>query len=357
MRAIIESQMVGELVPVRVDPMTADRSFWKRFHALRRTRHDEERPGDPFQPDDDCEVRMKKPNPYDFHHYFEVSRDGVMLSWFFGESATPKNPEYATNKHLFWADAYVRPEHRREGIGSLWLPLITQLMREFGCTKVGMYTTLESGHGFMKALGAQPKLTEIESRLKLADVDWDMVKRWAEDGPRRSPGTRLEVYDGRIPEELWPDFANQRSALLNTMPFEHLDIGDIVVTPERMRDWYERAELTGEVSHDMLTREPDGTISGMTDVSWAPYRRTLIQQQFTGVLPSARGRGIGKWIKAAMLLHIRDLHPDAEWIVTENARSNEPMLYINRALGFKPHRTSIEYQMTLDQLESKLRPS
>jgi GNAT superfamily N-acetyltransferase len=108
------------------------------------------------------------------------------------------------------------------------------------------------------------------------------------------------------------------------------------------------------MSHEILTREPDGSITGMTDVNWAPYRRALIEQWFTGVLPEARGRGLGKWIKAAMALHIRDLYPDAQWISTYNANSNAPMLRINRAMGFKPYRTGTDYQMTLDQLEARI---
>ena len=83
-----------------------------------------------------------------------------------------------------------------------------------------------------------------------------------------------------------------------------------------MRHHYERLAAIGEVDHELVTWEADGTISAMTDILWAPFRRTLIEQQITGVRPDARGRGLGKWIKAAMVLHVRDLYPDAEWIVT-----------------------------------------
>ncbi|TMC52844.1 MAG: GNAT family N-acetyltransferase [Chloroflexi bacterium] len=346
--------MVAELVPARVDPVTAGRELWKRYHDFRRVRHTELRPEDPLEPDEVVEAQMKKPNPFDVTHYFEMTRGGQMVSWLDGQTVAPANPEYETNKHLFWADAYVRPEHRRQGIGALWLPVVARLMDEHGCTVVGMHSDQDSGHGFIKWLGAESKLTEIESRLKLSEVDWAMLERWAAEGRQRSPQTKLEIYDGPLPEAMWPEFAAQRSTLLNTIPFEGLDIGNIVVTPERIREHYERAALVGEVGHDVMTREPDGVISGMTDVSWASYRRTLIYQQFTGVLPSARGRGIGKWIKAAMVLHIRELYPDAEWIVTDNAHSNGPMLKINRTMGFKPSRTGIDYQMSRDQLGARL---
>jgi len=349
--------MVGELVPVAVDAARADREFWSRFHVLRRMRHAELHPDDPVEPDDIAEARMKRPNPFDRHHYFEVVRDGVMLGWFSGESATPDNPEYETNKHLLWGDIYVRPENRRRGLATQLLPVIAQLMDRQGSTVLGLGAHAEAGHAFLKWLGSTAKLSEVESRLRLSEVDWPMMERWVEEGAKRSPQTRLDIHDGPLPEELLPVFAQQRTALLNTMPFEDLDIGQIVVTPERIRDYYEQAAATGVVMHDAIAWEPDGTISAMTDVSWAAYRRTLIEQQFTGVRPDARGRGLGKWIKAAMVLHVRDLYPDAEWIVTGNAGSNAPMLKINRTMGFKAYRTNVDYQMSRDELGARIAES
>ena len=65
---------------------------------------------------------------------------------------------------------------------------------------------------------------------------------------------------------------------------------------------------------------------------------------------SARGRGLGKWIKAAMLEHIRKVHPEAQWITTENADSNAPMLKINRELGFRPYQSESLWQVPVDQV-------
>jgi GNAT superfamily N-acetyltransferase len=347
--------MVGELTPTRIDPVTADAETWRRFHELRRMQEKERRPDDPVQPDDEVEARMKKENPFDYQHWYEISRDGAALSSFYAESVTPVNAEYETNKHLFWTEAYVRPEERRKGIATKWLPLVIELMKERECTLVGFWAESDEGHAFLKSIGAGPKLTDIESRLKLSAVDWPMLERWTKEGAEQSPQTKLEIIDGPLPDAMLPDFAPQLSLILNTMPMEDLDIGKIVMTPERIKYWQERQAMVGEVTHTVIAREPDGSMSGMTDVTWAPYRRTLIHQQFTGVMPEARGRGIGKWLKAAMLLHLRDLYRDAEWVVTDNAHSNDPMLKINRTLGFAPYRTGIEYQMSLSDLEARIK--
>jgi mycothiol synthase len=193
----------------------------------------------------------------------------------------------------------------------------------------------------------------VENRLRLADVDWGMVRRWRDEGAKRSPSTRLEMYDGRIPEAIWEDYSNQLTSLLNTMPFDDLDHGEIVVTPEHMRNWYEQMDIDGSQHHVILTREPDGVISGMTDLSWVPHHPKLLRQQFTGVRPSDRGRGLGKWIKAAMLVHVHELYPDARWIGTHNAGSNAPMLAINEQLGFKQYRAVTDYQISRERLAAR----
>jgi len=51
-------------------------------------------------------------------------------------------------------------------------------------------------------------------------------------------------------------------------------------------------------------------------MNYAPYKPQFIEQGFTGVRPDARGRGLGKWLKAAMLLHVREIYPGLKTVVT-----------------------------------------
>jgi GNAT superfamily N-acetyltransferase len=226
-------------------------------------------------------------------------------------------------------------------------------MNRHSYTTVGIECEEESGHAFLKWIGAEAKLTGAENRLKLGDVDWAMMRRWVEEGRMRSPETKFESYDGRLPESMLEDYAPQLSSMLNTMPFEELDHGEIVETPEIIKEWFARMDMSGEAGHWMLTREPDGVISGITDMYYAPYSPTIVHQGFTGVRPDARGRGLGKWLKAAMAIHLHELYPAAEWFVTDNARSNAPMLGINTKMGFKTYRVGSEYQITRDQLAAR----
>lgn len=347
--------MIEKVSPAKVDPKSAAPDFWKRYHAYRRIRHAERHPDDPIKPDDLERAQLLRDNPFEIEYRYEIVAGGAMVSWFRAGVMRPGTPGYESNKHIFGADWSVHPFHRRRGIGSSWLPLVVELMDRHGCTVLSFGADEEPGHAFMKWVGAEAKSAGAENRLRLSEVDWDMVRRWIDDGSKRSPQTRLEIHDGRVPDPLLEDFTAQLTSLLNTMPFDQLDHGEIVVTPDKMREWYEQMTIEHARHHVLLTREPDGVISGMTDVVWAPYRPKLLSQQFTGVRPDTRGRGLGKWLKAAMLMHARELYPGLEQVITGNAASNAPMLAINTKLGFKQFRAGTEYQMTRDRLAARVR--
>ena len=347
--------MTKQFEPVEVDAESAGPDFWARFHAFRRLRHQETRPEDPIAPDQVVENEMKRPDPEEIHYRYEISDGGQMLSWLTSGATRPGAPGYESNKHLFWADMSVHPKHRRRGIGRSWIPLLLQLMDRNSYTKLGIGTEEASGHAFLKWVGADVKLNGAENRLKVADVDWAMLERWVAEGRKRSPTTRFEVYDGRLPESMLEDYCPQFSIMLNDMPFDDLDHGKIVVTPESMKEWFARMDMSGRVGHWMITREPAGVMSGITDMNFQQYSPSIVHQGFTGVRRDARGRGLGKWLKGAMALHMRELYPGAEWFITENASSNGPMLAINRKMGFKTYRTSSEYQISRDDLAARLR--
>ncbi len=67
-----------------------------------------------------------------------------------------------------------------------------------------------------------------------------------------------------------------------------------------------------------------------------------------------RGRGLGKWSKAAMLLRVRKELPQVKTVITGNATTNATMVSINKRLGFKPHWEGIVAQIALEDLEAYL---
>jgi GNAT superfamily N-acetyltransferase len=270
------------------------------------------------------------------------------------EGPRPESPEYPTNRHLLWASSYVLEAHRRRGIALSMVPRVLELLDEYGATVLSSPAEDDTGHGLLGRLGAEPKLVERQSRLDLREVDWGMVARWVAESEAAAGDARLELHTPWVPEDLLDEYCDAMNELMNTIPFEGLEHGDIVQSPAAVREWRERMRLTGTVNPTCLVRDGDGSIVGMTDMIKNEYEPGIVRQNFTGVHPRARGRGLGKWLKAAMLEHVRQAHPDTIWISTENAGSNAPMLSINHALGYRLHRTVTFYQVPLATLRQKV---
>jgi mycothiol synthase len=335
-------------------PGAASREEWQAFHTLRRAEHQETRPDRSPEPDDAAEVDLTYPDSTHELHFYLEWRDGQAVGRLRTRVTRAGTPEYESNKHLMWASGWVLPSHRRHAIASGWLPPILDRMDAHGARVLSANARVEDGHGFLHWLGAERKLTERISRLDLRQLDWSMVERWIEEGEGRSPDSRLHFYPHRNPSELIPELCQAFTDLLNTMPFEDQDHGDIVMTPEQVLEAYAKMDATGASNDTCVIRDPDGSIVALSDVFSAPHEPEFIDQGFTGVRPDARGRGLGKWVKAAMLARIRRRYPRARWIITGNAHSNDPMLAINDALGFRPTRMVTVYQVDRDVIAEKI---
>lgn len=343
---------LSHLAPTEVDPKTAPRDWWRRFHAYRRTRHFEVRPEDPFTPDDLVEAWMTKDDPFKYHRLYCLDVGEQLVSTLNASADKPGTPDYEGNKHLLHVEGDVLKESRRRGVGRSWGPLLLRLMNEYGCTVLTITTEEAGGHAFLKWLGAEARLRQRENRLDFTRLDWQMVGELVRDGEQRNPDTKLILYENRVPAEVLPEFCQVLTEMVNTIPLEDLDHGGEVITPEAGEERYARLAVMKGVTHTYVTQEPGGAISGITGVVHLPFEGNRIRQGFTGVGVAFRGRGLGKWMKAAMLQYVLRKYPDTKWVMTGNANSNEPMLGINHKLGFRLHRESVTYQISKEKLEA-----
>lgn len=344
------ARLVDEVKAEEFVAESATREQWEMYHAYRRARHVERKRDEPLWPDADVEAMMIRPSPFSTPIIFGAALDGEYVSMFGSGLMKPDAPGYDSNKHLLNVGFSVREPFRRRGLGTMWLHKAHEVMEAHDKSVLSMGTDEEAGHAFLRWCGAEEKMVGAENRLQLADVDWDLMRSWIDAGRERSPDTELVLYEPRVPAEELEAYCEVMTKLLNTMPFDDLDHGDIVMTPAQQEESYERMTDLGGVHHVLVAREPDGTISAMTDVEHYPQQPQVVMQGFTGVEPSERGRGLGKWLKAAMAEHVRATYPDVTYIATGNANSNDPMLSINHRMGFKEHRGGSSYQISREKL-------
>jgi GNAT superfamily N-acetyltransferase len=179
-------------------------------------------------------------------------------------------------------------------------------------------------------------LGERRSRLLLEEVDFDLMRRWIDRATERAADYTLLAMDAPYPEAALDKFCTMMQ-IMNTAPLEDYEMEEEHITPENWRD-IEASVLQGQNQIHNLTavHRPTGEFVGYTQLKTQGLQPDLAWQWDTGVHPDHRNKGLGRWLKAAMVMKVATEHPEVKRIDTENAGSNEPMLNINLAMGFKP---------------------
>jgi GNAT superfamily N-acetyltransferase len=309
-------------------------------------------PGDEPMPYEDwCGWAERLSATADLRHVV-AEVDGEMVAFGFVELTRDDN------LHLAWLDVAVAEPHRHRGIGRAAVSRLLAVAADDGRTSVGW--SAEEGspaEAFAAALGLTHRQTAHVNRLAIADVDVALLEAWVAQAAERASGYRLDAWDGPTPPERVADFV-ACTEIMNSAPLDDLDIEDECMTPERLaRLESARAAAGTEWWTLVAVEEATGAYAGFTQMSFSRGRPVLAHQNDTGVDPAHRERGLGRWLKAAMLLRVLAERPQVVHVQTHNAGSNEPMLAINHALGFRPARVVGQWQGDLDVARKHLEAS
>jgi RimJ/RimL family protein N-acetyltransferase len=331
------------------DPATAPDAELQPFYEYERAIEAEVEPGDPFPPFETFAKQRRLVPSY--------RRTMVWLARDHGDNgaivgAAHLHVQYVeTNRKLgnFWVS--VRADRRREGIAHRLLAPLADAAAADDRTLLGSDPPEGTpGDAFTASLGAEKRSRERRSRLVLADIDRAMLDDWVARAKERASEYTLLFWEDKCPDELVEQFV-PFTEVMNTAPRDDLDMEDWTETPERYAEDWERAIALGDKSWTLCARhEPTGELGGFTDVWFADWMGDLMWQGNTGVDPKHREKGLGRWLKAAMLQKILDERPQVARIDTWNAGSNEPMLAINVALGFRPVKYYGDWQIPTDAL-------
>ena len=245
----------------------------------------------------------------------------------------------------------VDPQERRRGVATDLVHTLGLTASRAGLDLIFFAAVPDSpGAAFLAALGAKAVLRERANVLYLADLDTALLDAWITRAPERAAAYSLVSWDGPCRQDLLGAYAALRQ-VMNTAPRGEAEWDDFRWTPETARSYEQTWSSQGHRWWTLVARhDPSGTLVGFTEIVFRAERPGVATQEDTGVDPSHRGLGLGRWLKAAMLKRLLAERPDVGLIETGNAGSNAPMLAINDALGFRCLAEVDVYQIPTDDL-------
>ncbi len=338
---------------ISFEPKEASEEFWVKYYEFIKANSNFQNPEDPV-PNKEALIQRQKtdvPN-YLIKRWLAITPKQEVIGWAGFGTAKDSSPDYEANKHLCNINLQVLHDHYRQGIGTELLKIVVQEAMAFNKTVIETGTEHDSGRAFLKHFGATHAIEAAENRLNMEDVDWDLMKNWMVEGSRKTHEVTIESFEV-IPEDILEEFAEMYTEALNMQP-----LGDLEEKPifdgKRMRELESRYKKTGRKNYTLISREEDGRMSGLTEVNYEPRDPHRIEQGLTGVRPEFRGRGLGKWLKALMIFHVKENYPKVEIVVTGNAEANAPMLSVNQRMGFKKYKSGDAYKFKIEEISKKL---
>ncbi|MGD9397906.1 MAG: GNAT family N-acetyltransferase [Candidatus Thorarchaeota archaeon] len=338
------------------DPFKATEEDWKMYHQFRYKRYAEMAPGDPITADDAVESSlrfMRNEAHIETHTVHLKGKPEEQIGRVRMTILKESSASYEENKHICHCDITILTPHRGKGIAKQILETVLDFVKRHEKDLIIGGTSEDDGKRFIRKLKADEALSAVENRLDLTQLDWNMVEEWSREGADRSPDTKLEFFQD-CPDDILEEYCKFYTEVGNQAPREGLQVGDFIMTPKLRKQQEKHRKDVGATWLTAITREPNGDISGMTEVIYFPSKDPHITQDLTGVSQKYRGSGKGKWLKAIMLQEVRKRFPTVTTVVTGNATTNAPMLSINERLGFKVHREDIIAQLKTEDLEKYL---
>lgn len=287
-------------------------------------------PAEPAYPLTELAFRLSSVGGRRWGRLFTVVQNGTLLGAALQSIAADQRP----GSFLRWA--MVTGDARRRGVGRVLIEMAIERALIDGHRRLDWRTAVTNTEAtaFSEALGGRAQEVTEQSRTATSEMDRTMLRAWVEEVRDRAVDYELVGWDGPCPDEYLERFTRLR-AVMDAAPGNR---------PEEATPW-SVVRLRQEEAFDLqqgpcwrlcVRHLPTGALVGYTELQPLSTRPWLASQGDTAVEPAHRGHGLGRWLKAVNALRLLDERPEVEVVETRNAETNDPMLAINRPMGFVP---------------------
>lgn len=222
----------------------------------------------------------------------------------------------------------VLPEYRRRGVGRALVAAVRAALPPQRLVQSEVYC--DEGVAFAQAMGL-----EVGNREARQLLDWP-VARASIDALDRSPdGLEVRSWVGRCPDDLVDDMVS-----LTQQMHEDVPVGDLTRSAREasVAEYRLNEQRMAAAGYRVLTSlaRLHGRPAGYTQL-YVDTNAAIALQDDTLVERAARGRGIGRALKAANLRQLAGLPEAAEvrWVQSYTAPDSEPMIELNWVVGFR----------------------
>ncbi len=226
---------------------------------------------------------------------------------------------------------------------------IEALLRRYGFDRIFAMLPDRRACELLESWGAG-KLNRVDRyRIRRSTAETATLHRWLEEIPAANPDLKLVLWS-ELPPERFARLAELFNTFFREMPTEREDEIPYEVDVEYMRrsaTWRKRND--GHFYVAALLDERDEIVA----YSCSPFSGAdpgTAYQAMTGVESDRRGRGLSKWLKAALFLRIGQDFPTNTEMVTDMRAANAPILAVNAAMGYQLASEGGEYELSLAQL-------
>ncbi len=277
-----------------------------------------------------------------FYHAFAgfVGEQMVGQSWGVGSTID--------NLHLAHLWAWVPPRFGRRGHGTALATYAEQHVRDLG-RRTAVSQAWIGYRPFAERLGYSLAQTQVERRQPLP-MEEAKLARLEREAAGHSEGYTLRTVLGPIPDDLVPGFLTLYNLMNVEMPTGEIELEEGRRTPEVQAMQEDELREAGRTRLTVLAYSPAGEAVAYSNVVTGALDSDDpgIDQWATIVRPDHRGHRLGLAVKCALTRAIQEHFPEAEYVRTQNAETNAPMVAINEAMGFEVHTVEGEFQKHLD---------
>lgn len=292
-----------------VDPHAPSEDVLERAHRVLAACHAEANPTEPYRPPSDTVAYLRFPPRSEPRRAWVAVDDEVIGFAMLGIAAGT-------------AQVLVDPGARRRGVGTALLAELVAAARAGGCTRVASAHSTPAGAAFAARCGAVDGERDVRSLLRLGA---------ALPTPQAVDGYRLVSWNDAAPEALLESYARARTAIEDAPNPGAATIG---WTAARVRELEDAVARRGRETRVTAALHRDEVVA-FTELRVSADEGAVAATEDTAVVREHRGRRLATWMKAESLRRLHEDRPDVRLVSTTNAETNEPMLAVNRALGFR----------------------